>query len=149
MAERPMSLLRSLFNFRSQNKGSEDAEKPFLDHLEDLRVTLMKMGTVLVISMIVAFCFRNHLTRLLERPLDAVNLQPKAEAHPTERERLAKEYAVISIIAAEKVKGITSSPGLQRQLADEVLLAYRASAPSAGDDPTRILLEGPRALTPH
>jgi sec-independent protein translocase protein TatC len=109
----------------------------------------MKMGTVLAISMIVAFCFRNHLTRLLERPLDAVSLQPKAEAHPTERERLAKEYAVLSLIAAEKVNGIVSTPAARRLLADEVLKEYQASAPGEADDPIRLLLQGPRALTPH
>jgi sec-independent protein translocase protein TatC len=144
-----MSLLRSLFNFRSQNQGGEDAEKPFLDHLEDLRITLMKMGTVLVIAMIVAFCFRNQLTKLLERPLDAVNLQPKAEVHPTERERLAEEYALLGVIAAEKVKGITSGADERRALAGQVLREYRASATPAEDDPTRLLIEGPRALTPH
>jgi sec-independent protein translocase protein TatC len=144
-----MSLLRSLFSFRSQNQGGEDAEKPFLDHLEDLRVTLMKMGTALVISMIIAFCFRNHLTRLLERPLDAVSLQPKAEVHPTERERLAKEYALLGVIAAEKVKGIATGAAERRALADQVLQEYRASGTQVEDDPTRLLLEGPKALTPH
>src|SRR3954469_12639197 len=112
-----MSLLRSLFNFRSQNTGGEDAEKPFLDHLEDLRVTLMKMGTVLVIAMIVAFCFRNHLTRLLERPLDSVSLKAKPEAHPTERERLAKEYAVLSVVWAGEGEGGTSALGKARPAA--------------------------------
>jgi sec-independent protein translocase protein TatC len=144
-----MSLLRSLFNFRSQKKGGEDSEKPFLDHLEDLRVTLMKMGTALVISMIVAFCFRNHLTQLLERPLNGVALQPKAEVHPTERERLAKEYAVLSVIAAEKVNKVSSSMEERRALADKVLQEYQSSATAAEDDPTRILLQGPKALTPH
>lgn len=145
-----MSLLRSLFNFRSQNKGSEDSEKPFLDHLEDLRITLMKMGTVLVIAMIVAFCFRNHLTRLLERPLDAVNLQPKVNLEQlAERVALVKEYAVLSIIAAEKVNGTVSTPVKQRALAEEVLQAYRDSSPSKESDPTRLLLQGPRPLTAH
>src|SRR4051812_20574930 len=110
-----MSLLRSLFSFRDQSHGAGDAEKPFLDHLEDLRVTLMKMGTVLVIAMIGAFCFRNDLTALLQRPLQAVvsaaqqQISATDAAH-TERGKLLAELAAISILSAEKVTGKSIAP---------------------------------------
>lgn len=62
-----MSWLRSVFSFREQHEG--DIEKPFLDHLEDLRWTLIKMGVTLGTGMGVAFCFNQRITEMLEAPL--------------------------------------------------------------------------------
>lgn len=43
--------LKSVFSFRD----SEDDAKPFLDHLSDLRVMLIRMAAVLVVAMVGAF----------------------------------------------------------------------------------------------
>jgi sec-independent protein translocase protein TatC len=64
-----MWLLKKLFKKRDEMTGDGDIVKPFLDHLEDLRWTLLKMVATLSISMILAFAFRKTLTALLGRPL--------------------------------------------------------------------------------
>jgi sec-independent protein translocase protein TatC len=57
------------FSFREQG----DAEKPFLDHLADLRTMLIRMTIVVVVAMSGAFFFRGFLAGLLQRPLVAVD----------------------------------------------------------------------------
>lgn len=65
-----MWLLKKLFKKRDEQLvGDGDVVKPFLDHLEDLRWTIMKMVATLAISMVLAFCFRTSLTALLNHPL--------------------------------------------------------------------------------
>ena len=58
-----------LFSFREQ----DDVEKPFLDHLADLRAMLIRMTVVIVAAMSGAFFFRGFLAGLLQRPLVAVD----------------------------------------------------------------------------
>lgn len=59
-------ILKKLFQIRDEG----DVEKPFLEHLEDLRWTLIKSGIALAAAMTGAFFFRVPLTRLIQRPLD-------------------------------------------------------------------------------
>jgi Sec-independent protein secretion pathway component TatC len=58
---------------QAQNVNDEEdgggAVKPFLDHLEDLRWTLIKGGSALLIAMIVCLAAGNYLARILEWPL--------------------------------------------------------------------------------
>ena len=61
--------LKSVFSFRD----SEDDAKPFLDHLSDLRVMLIRMAAVLVVAMVGAFFFRGILATVVQRPLVAVD----------------------------------------------------------------------------
>ena len=63
------SLLKKLFQKRDEMTGDGDIVKPFLDHLEDLRWTLMKMLVTLSSTMVLAFAFRVKLTEILGRPL--------------------------------------------------------------------------------
>ena len=63
--------LRNFFKFREIPES--DTAKPFLEHLEDLRWTIVKMAIVLVIAMIGCFFFRSSLVALLQRPLQAVD----------------------------------------------------------------------------
>jgi len=65
-----MWLLKKLFEKRDEMTGDGDVVKPFLDHLEDLRWTLMKMISTLSLSMLLAFTFRTTITHVLNRPLD-------------------------------------------------------------------------------
>lgn len=62
-----MGLLGKFFQFRE--KDNPDAVKPFLDHLEDLRWTLIKMLCALVTGMAVALGFRHQLVWLIQKPL--------------------------------------------------------------------------------
>ena len=62
-----MRWLKSLFKFREQSDG--DTFKPFLEHMEDLRWTIIRMAIVQVAAMCLAFYFRADLMALLKAPL--------------------------------------------------------------------------------
>src|SRR6476469_7102840 len=59
--------LRNFFKFRELPEP--DTAKPFLEHLEDLRWTVVKMAITLFLAMIVCFAFRASLTAIMQRPL--------------------------------------------------------------------------------
>lgn len=64
--------LRNLFKFR-QPEG--EASKPLLEHLEDLRWTIVKMAVTLTLSMILCFAFRAQLVAVMQRPLQGIDPQ--------------------------------------------------------------------------
>ena len=68
--------LRNLFKFRDLPES--ETSKPFLEHLEDLRWTIVKMAITLVIAMILCFAFRSSLVQIMQRPLQ--ELEPKIGA---------------------------------------------------------------------
>ncbi|MEY2501346.1 MAG: sec-independent protein translocase protein TatC [Verrucomicrobiota bacterium] len=59
--------LRDIFKFRDLPES--ETSKPFLEHLEDLRWTVVKMAITLILTMIVCFCFRSALVAIMQRPL--------------------------------------------------------------------------------
>jgi len=63
--------LRDIFKFRDLPES--ETSKPFLEHLEDLRWTIVKMGVTLALTMIVCFAFRTTLVRILQAPLKIVD----------------------------------------------------------------------------
>src|SRR6201981_218676 len=65
--------LRDIFKFRDSPES--ETSKPFLEHLEDLRWTIVKISITLVIAMIVCFAFRAALVRILQAPLRDVGSQ--------------------------------------------------------------------------
>src|SRR4051795_4009922 len=65
--------LRNFFKFR-EVPDSETA-KPFLEHLEDLRWTIVKMAIALFAAMIISFFFREQLVAIMQRPLHKVDPQ--------------------------------------------------------------------------
>src|SRR5258707_13572685 len=65
--------LRDIFKFREQPE--RETSKPFLEHLEDLRWTIVKMAITLVAAMVVCFAFRSTLVRVLQAPLRDVGSQ--------------------------------------------------------------------------
>jgi len=56
----------------------ESETKPFLEHLEDLRFTLLKVGAVLLLGMIVAACFAPELLAFLKKPLAMAGKDPES-----------------------------------------------------------------------
>ena len=50
------------------DEGYDAHEKPFLDHLEDLRHTLMKIGATLAIATIACFAFHTKIFELIQLP---------------------------------------------------------------------------------
>lgn len=54
---------------REQRDEHGDVVKPFLDHMEDLRWTIIKCALVLVLAMVSSFTFRKELMKVLKYPL--------------------------------------------------------------------------------
>jgi sec-independent protein translocase protein TatC len=65
--------LQDIFKFRDLPES--ETSKPFLEHLEDLRWTIVKMAITLSVAMIVCFAFRSSLVRVLQAPLRDVGSQ--------------------------------------------------------------------------
>jgi len=63
--------LRDIFSFREPPES--ETSKPFLEHLEDLRWTIVKMSIALVLAMIICFAFRSILVRVMQAPLHDVD----------------------------------------------------------------------------
>src|SRR3954469_11207565 len=59
--------LRDIFKFR--DPPETETSKPFLEHLEDLRWSIVKMALALGLAMIVCFAFRSTLVHVLQAPL--------------------------------------------------------------------------------
>jgi len=59
--------LRNFFKFREV--PATETAKPFLEHLEDLRWTVVKMAITLFSAMIICFVFRSSLSAVMQRPL--------------------------------------------------------------------------------
>lgn len=81
-----MYLLKKVFELRE--KAHPDHEKPFLEHLEDLRVLITRVLLTLVVSMVVCFAFQDELMELLREPAEQVlrvkqeETMPDVGAHP-------------------------------------------------------------------
>jgi sec-independent protein translocase protein TatC len=65
--------LRDIFKFRETPES--ETSKPFLEHLEDLRWTVVKMAIALMSAMIICFAFRSVLVRVMQAPLRDVDPQ--------------------------------------------------------------------------
>jgi len=65
--------LRDIFKFRELPES--ETSKPFLEHLEDLRWTVVKMMITLVLAMMICFAFRSTLVRVMQAPLHEVGSQ--------------------------------------------------------------------------
>lgn len=65
--------LRDIFKFRDLPES--ETSKPFLEHLEDLRWTVVKMAATIVVTMVACFGFRGLLVRVMQAPLHQVDPQ--------------------------------------------------------------------------
>jgi len=65
--------LRNVFKFRELPES--ETSKPFLEHLEDLRWTIVKMAITLLVAMMVCFACRSPLVRVMQAPLREVDPQ--------------------------------------------------------------------------
>ncbi len=63
-----------IFNFREL----DDEPKPFLDHVEDLRKTVIKVIAVLLVMMVGAFAFQNTIVQVILRPLSGIDPERKS-----------------------------------------------------------------------
>jgi Tat protein translocase TatC len=76
-------LLSKVFKVREKvalNLGKSDEEKPFLDHLDDLRTMLVRMAMTLLISAFAAFAFYGYLFNILLYPMVVAGFAKDIEA---------------------------------------------------------------------
>lgn len=71
-------LLQKVFKVREKvamNLGGKgDEEKPFLDHLEDLRKMIVRIAVTLLASTLITFCFYDKLFEIIKHPLWATGV---------------------------------------------------------------------------
>ena len=84
-----MFLLKKLFQLR--DKTHDEDEKPFLEHLEDLRIVITRVVLTLLIAMGFCFAFRNELMEIIRRPVEQVWLVSQKEKMPEGRIKLDLE----------------------------------------------------------
>ena len=68
--------LSNFFKFRDLPES--ETSKPFLEHLEDLRWTIVKMAITLLVAMVLCFVFRTTLVQIMQQPLQ--DIDPKIGA---------------------------------------------------------------------
>ena len=109
-----MYLLKKVFELRE--KAHPDHEKPFLDHLEDLRVMVTRVVITLLVSMIVCFAFQDDLMRILRAPVENVILSKQLETMPDgEAHEGIKVPTVETWNEAKDVERIASSLGEEQR----------------------------------
>ncbi len=93
-----MFLLKKVFQLR--DKANPELEKPFLEHLEDLRIVITRVVVTLMVSMVVCFAFQDDLMKIIRKPVDEVwlvhaegllpkEITPKTWEHGKKVERAA------------------------------------------------------------
>lgn len=65
-----MYLLKKVIQLRENSHP--DHEKPFLEHLEDLRAMITRVVITLLLSMVICFTFQKQLMEVLRRPVEQV-----------------------------------------------------------------------------
>ena len=75
-----MFILKKMFQLR--DKANPDAEKPFFDHLEDLRVLITKIVVTLLIATLICFMYKDQLMEVIQRPVNEVWIEKNEERLP-------------------------------------------------------------------
>lgn len=87
-----MYLLKKVIQLRENSHP--DHEKPFLEHLEDLRVMITRIVITLMISMTVCFLFQKQLMEVLRRPVEQVWITQLREKLPQDTDTAPKPLDV-------------------------------------------------------
>lgn len=67
-----MFVLKKLFKLRDKGNNPDEFEKPFLEHLEDLRDVIVKVVITLFVATIACYIFRGALIDILRSPMERV-----------------------------------------------------------------------------
>jgi sec-independent protein translocase protein TatC len=130
-------LLKKIFQLR--DKANPDLEKPFLEHLEDLRITISRIVVTLLIATIACFMLRDQLMEILRRPVEQVwvagqtaTIPPTAKlARPLDLEsweqakRVAAAISPLTPAERDAFFRTTTDPNLRFHV--DALLIYRAA----------------------
>jgi sec-independent protein translocase protein TatC len=80
-----MYLLKKVIQLREHTHP--DHEKPFLEHLEDLRIMITRIVITLLVAMIVCFAYNNKLMEFFRHPVDEVMIRQLEATLPTDAPR--------------------------------------------------------------
>ena len=89
---RHMYLLKKVIQLRE--KSTPDHEKPFLEHLEDLRIMVTRVVMTLLISVLVCFAFQKKMMEVLRMPVEQVWVQQAKSKLPTKEEEAPRPVSV-------------------------------------------------------
>ena len=136
-----MFFLKKLFEIRDGD--NPEAEKPFLDHLDDLRVTITRIILTLLIGMIICYAFRNQLMEIIRHPVESVwldtqksslkKLDPKPSVETWE-DALRVANASIGLSNEQRAHLIKSAEHKDPMFAFHVESAFHFRAAQAIDD---------------
>ena len=87
-----MYLLKKVIQLRENSHP--DHEKPFLEHLEDLRIMITRIVITLLVSVIVCFLFQKKLMEVLRLPVERMWVEQLAEQLPRDEEKVPKPLDV-------------------------------------------------------
>ena len=127
-----MNLLKKIIQLRE--KSHPDHEKPFLEHLEDLRTMITRIAITLVISMVICFGFQKQMMEVLRRPVEQVWITQLESKLPQTTEQAPR---VVGVEMWEKAKAVEhAAAGLDpaqralfyQSLGDEDLAFHAKSA---------------------
>jgi len=79
-----MFILKKIFQLRE--KAHPDHEKPFLEHLEDLRVCITRIVVTLLIAFVACFVLHGQLLKVMQRPVERVWESQTANTLPTQKD---------------------------------------------------------------
>ena len=97
-----MFLLNKIFQLRDH--VNPDHEKPFLEHLEDLRGMLLRIVVTLVVSMLVCFSFQEKLMEVLRRPVEKVWMDQLLDKLPQGKDPAVRPVSVDTWERAKSVE---------------------------------------------
>ncbi|MDP0490622.1 MAG: twin-arginine translocase subunit TatC [Verrucomicrobiota bacterium JB023] len=102
-----MFVLKKLFQLREH--GNPEAEKPFLDHLDDLRITITRIILTLLVSTVICYVFRNTLMEVIRHPVEKVWNQSQSTALAELKPRPSIETWEAALEAAGSIAGLTEA----------------------------------------
>ncbi|MEN8783781.1 MAG: twin-arginine translocase subunit TatC [Akkermansiaceae bacterium] len=79
-----MFFLNKIFKLR--DKANPEEEKPFLDHLEDLRIMVTRVVLTLLISTLACFVYKDELMSIIRRPVEQVWVERHEATLPEDEE---------------------------------------------------------------
>lgn len=79
-----MFFLNKMFKLR--DKANPEEEKPFLDHLEDLRIMVTRIVLTLLISTLACFVYKDELMTIIRKPVEQVWVERHEATLPQEEE---------------------------------------------------------------
>lgn len=131
-----MFFLNKIFKLR--DKANPEEEKPFLDHLEDLRIMVTRVVLTLLISTLACFFYKDELMSVIRRPVEQVWVErheatlPEKEAISLDDWENALTFAEVSAPLGQYDSGLAdrwwerATDKRTRRLTEAAIL-YRAS----------------------